>query len=216
MKYTPPMRLPMRLPRQWWIPALAGGGVAAAGIAIMSIRSARQKAVLNGGPGALPPAGAPPAPGPVVPRVHTGGGDYYGDRFAALAARGIAGQQARAVLGLWAYETAAGKGEWNFNVGNYTAPKGVATYFVVPSSCASCGGGCPCWWVAYDTLDAGASDWIARVSRSWPNAWSLLQSSPTTTDWVAAMSGYYGGASKVASYVAGYSSALAKVPMPSA
>lgn len=193
------------------MPIAAGGGVVALGALLIQHRTAKLAAR-----GKAPP-GAPPAPGPVVQRVNTGGGaSWLADRYAALQRQGITGQVAHAIVSMWALETAAGQGEWNYNVGNYTAPAGIPCYYAKPSSCAACGSGCPCWWIAYDTLDAGVADWLARFQKTWPSCWSELQSNPTGTDWISCANSYYGGPKEIASYVAGYLKRYNSLATPSA
>ena len=207
----------MELPERWWLPA-AGGLLAGGVAAVVLSRTSASKSLLSG---AVPPsataqkallAGLPPPPigAQVVPKANTGGTTWLSDRYASLQRQGITGDQAHAIVAMWAVETAAGAGEYCFNVGNYTAVSGVALcYYVKPNGCTV--GNCPVWWIAYTSLDAGVQDWISRVSTTWPTAWSELQANPLQSTWVSSMSSYYGGGS---SYVPAWQARLASTAAP--
>jgi hypothetical protein len=218
----------MELPPRWWLPAglgLVGGGV---GAVLLSRRSAAQK-LLNG---AVPPTGnakaallaglpSPPAGSQVVPKTNTGGSTWLADRYASLQRQGITGDQAHAIVALWALESNAGAGEWNYNVGNYAAPAGTPlVYHAVPNGTHRTSSGglvdqygnpAPEWWIAYTSLDAGTGDWITRT-QAHTTCWSDLQSAPLQTTWLQCVLTYYLGsnpsAASVNAYIAGWQSRL--------
>jgi len=142
-----------------------------------------------------------PAPAPasarVVPRKNTGGGATYRPaRIAALAAHGITGDVAEAIFAQWAFETAYGRGEWNFNVGNRIALAGDPAVDLGKAG----------YFKAYDTLDAGVAEYLTLVQSSrYAQAWTMLHAAPRSSAWIRqlVLSGY-ADKTHVDAYEAGY------------
>lgn len=128
------------------------------------------------------PKSMPPQGLVIVSKVHTGGPRWQPDRYEALAAKGITGDVARAIVAHWAFETGWGSGEWNYNVGNRIALSGEKAVDVGVQ-----------WNKAYDTLAPAVDDYLALLQLPrYALAWSMLQSAPRSTAWVRQLvkSGY--------------------------
>jgi hypothetical protein len=140
----------------------------------------------------------------VVPKRNTGGDNWLVERTSALAyaVPPVVGDVARAVLAHWAYETAWGRGEWNFNVGNRIALPGEKGANIGPQ-----------WNKAYDSLAEGVADYLALVKSSrYATAWAMLQTAPRSTMWIRnlVLSGYATAPADV--YEHGYAAVLAQIP----
>ena len=160
------------------------------------------------GGGALPVSS-----GNQVPQVGTGGSSWVSTRYAAaFDAVGKLLPQidasdlheiAVSVVALWALETAYGKAEWNYNVGN-VMNVGSQPYFVNAGDGNS--------YAAYPTLADAVDAWatLLRSSR-YQNAAVQLIENPTSDAWVTLMgqAGYY--TAPVLTYVKAYDGARLNV-----
>ena len=137
-------------------------------LALFVAFSPRARALVIPRAGRTPPAGVTP-----VMLVNTGGGDWKGDRLAALAVLGFDGDVARAIVAHWAFETGFGKGEWNWNVGNRIALPGERGVDIGVQ-----------WNKAYPSLAEGIADYIALLQMPrYAIAWHSLQNAPRSTVW---------------------------------
>lgn len=128
----------------------------------------------------------------LVPKHVTGEGSqeaWARARLAALALHGITGDVALSIVAQWALETAYGSAEWNYNVGNV-----IATSTTEPQVKLDAGAGNPAYYRAYNSLDEAVASYIALVSgQHYAECWHLLQSAPTSDEWIRCMgkAGYY-------------------------
>jgi hypothetical protein len=146
---------------------------------------------------ASPRPPAPPRGGPqALPRVLTGGGaSWAGERATALARAGVRGDAALSILAMWDFETAGGRAEWNFNVGNLKASGRQARVDL----------GAAGMFRAFESLDAGVAAYLALVqSARFAPCWDKLQAAPTSDDWIRCLgaAGYY--ESSADTYAAGW------------
>jgi hypothetical protein len=140
----------------------------------------------------------------MVPRRVTGATNYASERFAALAAQGITGDVARAIVAHWSFETGGGNGEWNFNVANRKANAGEKAVDL----------GAAGIFKAYDTLDDGVREYLALLRSSrYVECWNVLQSNPRTNLWIRCLGlkGYY--EEPIDQYLLGYSRVLLSLPI---
>jgi hypothetical protein len=157
----------------------------------------------------VPTAPVPPSPVPRTPastasgvgKVNTGGPTWKADRLAELARRGYSGDVALSILAQWGFETAFGKGEWNYNVGNIIWTAGYVPVDIGPQISR-----------AYTSLAAGVADWLALVqSPRYAQAWTSLQVAPLDSSWARELAAAgYATADPVA-YENGYKAARARV-----
>jgi hypothetical protein len=146
--------------------------------------------------------------GPAVAQVGTGGSSWVQTRYAAaFDAVGKLLPQidasdlheiAVSVVALWALETAYGKAEWNFNVGN-VVNVGSQAYFINAGDGRS--------YAAYPTLADAVDAWASLIRGRYQNAAVQLIENPTSDAWVTLLGqgGYY--EANVLTYVKGYDGA---------
>jgi hypothetical protein len=96
---------------------------------------------------------------------------------------------ALALLAQWAHETDAGRAEYNFNLGGWTARKR-DTFHTAPDRLSSAAG---FRWTAYPDLPTAVEDQINRLIRTFPSAWGKLLQDPVGDGWVRELGrrGYY-------------------------
>ena len=133
------------------------------------------------------------------------------ERLAALVRAGVVGDVALAIVAHWAFETAWGQGEWNFNVGNRIALAGESAYELDVDALGRPRVG---WWRSYPNLDAGVADYLSLMqSAHYVPCWELLQAAPTSSAWIACLGAlkppYY--TDDVAHYKGGFEVSLRRV-----
>ena len=133
-----------------------------------------------------PRPGPGPGPGPQpVPLVNTGGRAWARTRLEELELADVGGDVALSVLAQWDLETAHGRGEWNFNVGNIR-PVGNEPRVELAGAGA---------FRAYASLEEGVRAYLALMqSQRYASCWAMLNADPLSDEWARCLArkGYCG------------------------
>lgn len=143
----------------------------------------------------------------IVSRTCTGGPTWRDDRVTALFQAGVTDlDTAHAIVALWGLESANGKAEWNYNLGNIIATPGPHLAYSLDSHDGNY------WYRGYSSLEEAVSAWLGLLrSAHYAECWALLQTHPLSDAWVRCLGrkGYY--TANADRYVAGWKARLAQL-----